>query len=342
MRLKLSCWILLSSLGLATAARAAVYDLPQGGGLFGREERVVTVYQDTLYDIARRFSLGSEEIVRVNPGMDPWLPGAGKDVVIPGERVLPAGPQDGIVVNLPEHRLYYYPKVKPGEKRVVITYPVSIGKMDWHTPLGRTRIVSKKERPTWTPPESVRKEHLANGDPLPAVVPAGPDNPLGLFAMRLDIKPGDYMIHGTNNPIAVGMAVTHGCIRMYPEDIEALFPQVPVGTPVYLVNQPLKLAWINGSLYMEAHPPVDGEGQTAEVDVTAFEAMLDQALGNEVVAINWDLAREELKKARGMPVVVGLSADRPDAPVSVPVLPAPGPSAGAAAHPTASLLQARP
>jgi L,D-transpeptidase ErfK/SrfK len=200
----------------------------------------------------------------------------------------------------------------------VITYPVSIGKMDWHTPLGKTRIVTKTERPSWTPPESVRKEHIANGDPLPAVVPPGPDNPLGLFAMRLDIKPGAYLIHGTNNPIAVGMAVTHGCIRMYPEDIEALFPLVPVGTPVYLVNEPLKMAWIDGQLVLEAHPPVNAEGQTVEPDVEQFTAKLEQALGDTVVAIHWDRAIDELRKARGMPVVVGLAAEMPDAPVAVP------------------------
>ena len=315
--------VLVPTLALIPAARAAVYELPESGAaLFGHEERVVTVYQDTLYDIARRFSLGSEEILRVNGGMDPWLPGAGKDVVIPGERILPSGPREGIVVNLPEHRLYYYPKAKKGQRRVVITYPVSIGKMDWRTPMGRTRIVSKTERPSWTPPESVRQEHEANGDPLPAIVPPGPNNPLGLFAMRLDIKPGAYLIHGTNNPIAVGMAVTHGCIRMYPEDIEALFPQVPVGTPVYLVNEPLKLAWIDGRLFLEAHPPVNAEGQTIEPDVAAFEALLDQAFGDSTVAIHWDLARQELGKVRGMPVIVGLSADVPDGSVAVPAAPA--------------------
>jgi L,D-transpeptidase ErfK/SrfK len=323
--------LLLAALPLlATPARATVYELADGGtGLFGREERVLTSYQDTLYDIARRFSLGSEEIVRVNPGMDPWLPGAGQQVVIPGERVLPTGPREGIVVNLPEHRLYYYPRTPAGQKPVVITYPVSIGKMDWHTPLGKTRIVSKKERPTWTPPESVRLEHIANGDPLPAVVPAGPDNPLGLFAMRLDLKPGAYLIHGTNNPIAVGMAVTHGCIRMYPEDIAALFPLVPVGTPVYLVNEPLKLAWVNGALLLEAHPPVNAEGQTIEPDVEAFATMLEQALGDSVVAIHWDLAREELRLARGMPVVVGVAADMPDTPLTVPPVLQPAAAVGA-------------
>jgi L,D-transpeptidase ErfK/SrfK len=315
-----SCAVALAAALVAAPASATVYELPgSGAGLFGREERVVTSYEDTLYEIAQRFSLGSEEIVRVNPGMDPWLPGAGKAVVIPGQRVLPSGARDGIIVNLPEHRLYYFPKTRPGEPARVITYPVSIGKMDWHTPLGRTTVVNKKEHPTWTPPESVRKEHIANGDPLPAVVPAGPDNPLGEYAMRLGIPKGAYLIHGTNNPIAVGMAVTHGCIRMYPDDIKALFPLVPVGTPVYLINEPVKLAWIDGQLILEAHPPVNWEGETIEPNVEQFSAMLQAALGDSVVAINWDIVREELGKARGMPVVVGLAADMPDATIAVPV-----------------------
>ena len=295
----------------AGPAMAAVYTLEDGGSaMFGREERVTTVHEDTLYDIARRFGLGSEEIVRVNPGIDPWLPRADRNVVIPGQRMLPSGPRDGIVVNLPEHRLYYYPKTPKGQPQLVYTYPVSIGKMDWHTPLGKTRIVDKREKPTWTPPESVRKEHIANGDPLPAVVPAGPDNPLGEYAMRLALK-GSYLIHGTNNPLAVGMAVTHGCIRMYPEDIAELFPLVPVGTPVYLVNEPVKVAMIAGELLLETHPAVDAQGQTVEPDVTVFEGLLEKALGETPVAIHWDLARKELAAARGMPVVVGIQADNP-------------------------------
>jgi L,D-transpeptidase ErfK/SrfK len=304
---KLLFGLFLSS---ATLCSATVYPLQtDGSGLFGREERVVTSYEDTLYEIARRFSLGSEEVVRVNAGLDPWLPGAGKQIVIPGERVLPSGPRDGIVVNIPEHRLYFYPKTLPGQVGVVYTYPVSIGKMDWHTPLGKTTVVQKRENPTWVPPESVRQEHLANGDPpLPAVVPAGPDNPLGAFAMRLGLA-GSYLIHGTNNAIAVGMAVTHGCIRMYPEDIAELYPMVPVGTPVYLVNEPIKIAWVGGKLMLEAHPPVDAQGQTREPDLTVFEGLLQTALGDASAAIHWDLALAELAQARGMPVVVGLAAD---------------------------------
>ncbi len=303
------------ALSVSLCARATVFDLPSADApVLGREERVVTSYEDTLYDIARRYSLGSEEIIRVNPGLDPWLPGAGKSILIPGQRVLPPGPREGIVVNLPEHRLYFYPKARAGQPQLVYTYPISIGKMDWRTPLGKTKVVQKRKNPTWTPPASVRAEHIANGDPLPAVVAAGPNNPLGLFAMRLGLPGGDYLIHGTNNPIAVGMAVTHGCIRMYPEDIAQLFPMVAVGTPVYLINEPVKIAWSDGRLLLEAHPPVDAQGQTVEPELSVFEDLLDKALGDAVVAIHWDKAREELKAARGIPVVVGLEAVDPLAP----------------------------
>ena len=161
--------------------------------------------------------------------------------------------------------------------------------MDWNTPLGQTKIVDKRKNPTWSPPESVRKEHAERGDPLPKVVPSGPNNPLGNYAMRLNISPGAYLIHGTNNPIAVGMAVTHGCIRMYPEDIEALFPLVKVGTPVWLINQPVKVARVNGQVWLEVHPPVDAQGQSAEVDLEGFYALANAALGETPAAIHWDI-----------------------------------------------------
>ncbi|HWS66891.1 MAG TPA: L,D-transpeptidase family protein [Steroidobacteraceae bacterium] len=300
------------SFGCAGIAHATVYPLPQNDNpVVGGDQTVLTVYEDTLYDLARRFSLGSEEMIRVNPGVDPWIPGAGKTLVVPNTHILPPGPREGIIVNLPEHRLYYYPKPKRGETPQVITYPVSIGKMDWRTPLGLTRVIQKIKDPVWYPPESVRKEHAAAGDPLPPKVPSGPDNPLGLFAMRLAAGNGTYLIHGTNNPIAVGLAVTHGCIRMYPDDVEALFPLVPVGTPVRLINEPLKVVWVDGELLLEAHPPVDAEGQSFEPDLDQFSGLLQKAVGDKTVAIHWDYAREVLQKANGVIATVGLEADLP-------------------------------
>jgi L,D-transpeptidase ErfK/SrfK len=332
-------WVLA---GLCGRAAATVYELPENGSaVFGTDERVKATYQDTLLDIARRYSLGYEEIIRANPHVDMWLPGDGTDILLPGRRILPPGPHEGVVVNLPEHRLYYFPKPKKGEKPVVITYPVSIGKMDWSTPLGETRVISKQKNPSWYPPESVRKEHLANGDPLPKVVPAGPDNPLGDFAMRLAVGGGSYMLHGTNNPMAVGMAITHGCIRMYPEDVAALFPLVPVGTKVWLINDPVKVAYVEGELLLEAHPPVDSEGQSTEPNLELLSQLLDKAVGPDTAAIHWDLARETLQAANGIPAVVGLQAqlDAPPAPAGPPPPPASGsvqaPSAPATAAPAA-------
>jgi L,D-transpeptidase ErfK/SrfK len=305
----LTATILLSALFLGTQAQGSVFPLPtDGSSVVGADSSVRTVYEDTLPDLAHRYSLGYYEIIRANPGVDVWIPGADKDIVLPGKRILPPGPREGIVVNLPEHRLYYYPKPNGRDKPVVITYPVSIGKMDWRTPLGETRVIAKIKHPPWYPPESVRKEHEENGDPLPRMVPPGPDNPLGDYAMRLAAGNGTYLIHGTNNPTAVGMAVTHGCIRMYPEDVAAVFATVPVGTTVRLINEPVKVAWVGGQLYIEAHPPVDEEGQTEEPDLKLLSKMLNHALGNNHAAINWDLARDTLVAAKGMPTLVGVAA----------------------------------
>jgi L,D-transpeptidase ErfK/SrfK len=296
----------LVALGAAAAAQATVYTLSgPDDQVVGEDQTITTVYEDTLYDLARKYSLGSEEVIRVNPGVDPWLPGAGKQVIIPGRHILPSGAHEGIVVNLPEHRLYYFPKSQHGKSAIVITYPVSIGKMDWHTPIGVTHVIQKEKNPVWYPPESVRKEHAAAGDPLPTRVPSGPDNPLGLFAMRLAAGNGTYMIHGTNNPIAVGLAVTHGCIRMYPEDVEQLFPMIPVGMQVRLINDPVKVAWVDGELLLEAHPPVNAEGQSFEPDVDQFADLLRTAVGDSTVAIHWDYAREVLQKADGVLATVG-------------------------------------
>lgn len=307
------------SVGASAPALATVYELSAPDSqVIGGDQTITTVYEDTLYDLARKYSLGSEEVIRVNPGVDPWLPGAGKQVIIPGRHILPPGPHEGIIVNLPEHRLYYFPKPQRVrgklQHQIVISYPVSIGKMDWHTPIGITHVIQKEKDPVWFPPESVRKEHAANGDPLPPRVPAGPDNPLGAFAMRLAAGNGTYMIHGTNNPIAVGLAVTHGCIRMYPEDVSALFPLIPVGTQVRLINEPVKVAWVDGELLLEAHPPVDAEGQSFEPDVDQFADLLKTAVGDSTVAIHWDYAREVLQKADGVLATVGLEADLSNAP----------------------------
>ena len=170
--LKTKTYIALLLAALVAPCRATVYDFhdPEQN-TFGEDQRIQTVYEDTLYDLARHYSLGSEELIRVNPGIDPWLPGSGKAVLVPNRHILPGGPREGIVINIAEHRLYYYPKPERHQPQQVITYPVSIGKMDWRTPLGETRVIAKQKNPWWTPTESVRAEHAKDGDILPARVP---------------------------------------------------------------------------------------------------------------------------------------------------------------------------
>ncbi len=253
----ISGWMLIICLWFNSAV-ATVFELPEdpNEGVIGDPTKPFYTHakeEDTLLDVARRYDIGQNEILLLNPGVDRWLPGTKVDIFIPTSRVLPDTPREGITLNLLEYRVYYF---RP-DKKMVETHPVSIGRQDWNTPIGKTKIVQKKANPTWTPPESIKKEHLEKGDPLPGVVPAGPDNPLGLFALRLGI-PG-YLIHGTNKPYGVGMRVSHGCVRMYPEDIEKLFPEVKVGTPVYIVNQPVKVGWWKKKIYIEVHPQLEGE-----------------------------------------------------------------------------------
>lgn len=291
---------------LAGDALAATLPLPAEGDLVGEYAEVKAARDDTLIDLARRYGLGYEEVVNANPGVDPWLPGEGTIVRLPLRRVLPDAPHEGIVINLPEHRLYYFPAAKPGEPRVVVTYPVSVGKMDWSTPLGLTRVAAKIKDPPWYPPESVRQEHAARGDVLPKVVPPGPDNPLGQYAMRLAIPGGSYLIHGTNKPAGVGMQVTHGCMRLYPEHIEEFFKMVAVDTPVRIVNQPHKVGWNDGRLYVEVHPPLEATSSAVvEPDRTSLARLVANAVRQRGAGpVEWARAEAAFEEARGIPVPV--------------------------------------
>lgn len=230
-----------------------LFKLQEGQDVIGEIQITRSTKDDTLSDIARRFNLGYEELVRANPGVDPWVPGEGREIILPTQFVLPNAPREGVVVNLAELRVFYFPKPKPGEPQTVITHPIGIGKVGWNTPEGDTKVVSKRKNPVWVPPLSVRKEHAEHGDPLPKVVPAGDDNPLGAFAMNLG-WPG-YLIHGTNKPYGVGMRSSHGCMRFYPEDIALLFDEIAIGTKVHVVNQRMVSGWRDGLLYVQVMPP---------------------------------------------------------------------------------------
>ncbi len=294
----------------AMPAPAGEYPLPpEGSDSIGEMVTVFTEAHETLLDLARRYGLGYEEITNANPGVDPWLPGAGTAVVVPKQRLLPRAPRTGIVINLPEHRLYWYPPTPAGKQPVVWTFPVSIGKMDWNTPLGRTTIVSKAKDAPWIPPKSVREEHAKRGEPLPAVVPGGPDNPMGRYKMALGIPGGAYLIHGTNRPAGIGMQVTHGCMRLYPEDIETLYGMVPIGTPVTIVNQPYKWGWHDGELLIEVHPPLK-EDTVAAPSLTDLTRLIVEATRANPVAVDWIGAERIWREARGVPMPVSVDGPR--------------------------------
>jgi len=281
-----------------------------GSDVVGRVQVTVARHEDTLPDIARRFNIGYEEITRANPGVDPWLPGEGTRITLPTRFVLPDAPREGVVINLASMRLFYYLPRKDKEAPLeVITHPIGIGKVGWSTPEGRTRITARVKDPSWTPPASVRKEHAENGDPLPAKVPPGPDNPLGRHMMRLAWP--SYLMHGTNKPYGVGMRVSHGCIRLYPEDIEGLFEIVPVGTAVTVVNQPYLLGWDADVLLVQAYGPLEDDERNWEHGPAGLRkkgAKAKSPLWKRIVAadatIKWDLARTVSAEPSGVPVPV--------------------------------------
>lgn len=289
----------------ASPLQAATYPMPPADvDLIGDTANVAARAEDTLLDIAREHDLGQDEILLANPEVDRWLPGEGAEVVIPGRFILPRAERKGVVLNLPEMRLYYFYEQGPDKEPLVATYPVSVGRMDWNTPLGTARIERKDRDPAWYPPESIKLEAIAKGEPLPDVVPAGPDNPLGRYALRLSI-PG-YLIHSTNKPYGVGMRVTHGCVRMYPEDIEEFFTIVPVKTGVELVNQPVKLGWQGKTLYLEVHPPMEEDQEMGQELQCIAYAMIFDAIENKDAILDIKAIKQALLEPSGMPVPITL------------------------------------
>lgn len=269
--------------------------------VIGEPQIVYTREEDTFSDLAREYGLGYDELVAANPGIDPWLPGAGVPVLLPTQHVLPDAPRRGIVLNVAAKRLFYYPEAVEGEKPVVMTYPIGIGRVGWETPTGKAKVVAKATDPHWYVPWSVQQEHREAGDPLPAVVPPGPDNPLGRHVLQLDM-PG-YLIHGTNMPYGVGMRVSHGCVRLYPENIELLYSLVPVGEPVHLVNQPILSGTLDGETFFESHAVLEDDVITRDQHL---EGLFGAAEATEVFANDTarDHARAIASAALGVPVRV--------------------------------------
>lgn len=260
-------------------------------------------HEDTLLDIARDHQLGFIEVMAANPGVDAWLPGEGTRVILPTAHVLPDAPRTGIVINLAELRLYYF----GGRNAPVVTLPIGVGREGFQTPVGTTKVVRKQAGPTWRPTASTRAD-----DPhLPAVVPPGPDNPLGKYALYLGWPA--YLIHGTAEGAkewGIGRRVSRGCIRMYPEAIEWLFNRVPIGTQVRTVHEMVKLGRRDGDLYMEVNPSyaqvdqiedqgfADPEPLPEQVDPDRILLAADQDIGR----LDWDAVAWALNQRDGMPV----------------------------------------
>jgi L,D-transpeptidase ErfK/SrfK len=287
-------------------ALATTYSLPPTLG-----DTVVTQFPDdddsiqadqnqTLLDVARNHLLGQMEVVRLNQKLDRWLVKKGESVRLPNKRILPDTPHDGIVLNISEYRMFYYPPNRLGK---VMSFAHGVGRQDWKTPLGKTSVARKIKDPSWHPPESIRREHAANGDPLPEVVPPGPHNPLGAYALYLNL-PGEYRIHGTDidKIYGIGMQITHGCVRMYPEDIQVLYNSVEVGTPVYLIKQPIKVGWLDNTLYVEAHPDLEGDEMSQDQRYAKALALIQKATQEEFPEFDQEALNKALTELTGDPV----------------------------------------
>ncbi len=279
------------------------FELEPGQDVVGVVQVVKATKDDTLTDIARRFNVGYEEIVRANPKVDPWLPGEGRDIIVPSQFVLPDAPRTGLVINIAAMRIFYYPPAKRGERPIVITHPIGIGKVGWRTPEGVTKIVRRQKDPTWRVPVSVRKEHHENGEDLDPVIGPGPDNPLGRYAFYLQWP--SYLIHGTNKPAGVGLRSSHGCIRLYPEDIEQFFNTVPIGTEVRVVNQPFVFGWRDGQLFMQPFDVLEDDSRDWK---KAQKKLLTRSLAARLQQhhdqVDWDRVGALAREPRGVPVPI--------------------------------------
>lgn len=267
----------------------------------GEIETIEAKFEDTLLQLGRDHNMGYVEMVAANPEVDPWLPGEGTKIILPKKHLLPNAPREGIVINLAEMRMYDF-TADPQNPR---TYPLGIGREGLNTPLGITKIVRKKDGPTWRPTPRMRSENPE----LPEAVPPGPDNPLGTHALYLGWP--QYLIHGTHKPLGVGRRVSSGCIRMYPEDIIKVFENIPVGTQVNVIKEPIKFAWIDDMLYMEAH--AEDELADSFEDIRAIQeyrvpdslfADVTSIAGEQKDRLDWNKIRTAVKTRNGMPLPI--------------------------------------
>ena len=299
------CIIFLHFLSMTnTYASRYLIEESNGNTVIGSTKIIYADERDTLLDIARNHGFGYQDMKLANVNVDTWLPDDGEEIVLPSQFILPVASMDGIVLNVPEMRLYYYPPKEKGKLQEVFTYPLGVGREGWNTPYIKTIIVEKKVNPNWYPPKSILKEHEEAGDPLPKIVKPGPENPLGNYAMRLGRR--DYLIHGTNKPNGIGMRISHGCIRLYPEDIKELFSKVSLKTPVNIINQPYKIGVKNDVIYLEVHPFLDEDKEKYENNLTSVIALIIKISNNRKYQIDMRTAYEAIKNPTGLPIAVGI------------------------------------
>lgn len=298
LKISLSFWFIC----ISTHVLALEFALPNYGDVVGEVKEAYSIPGETLGDVGRRFDIGYFEMLEANPQVNPdHVLTPGTKLIIPSLFILPPGPRAGIIVNLAELRLYYYPP----DRKVVITKPVGIGREGWKTPLGRTKVIAKTQDPYWYPTQSVREDAERLGHTLPTAVPPGPDNPLGKYAMRLGWR--EYLIHGTNKPEGVGRRSSAGCIRMFPEDIEILYNLIKIGTQVTIVNEPYKIGWLNNQLYFEAHQPLQEDQLLYKEDMTMFVDRVHKLLEKRKGIVQWSNAQLGIIEQTGIPVKIGES-----------------------------------
>lgn len=290
----------LAALLIGHSVQAVSYPLPPTGSrLVGSSQVIIVPDRNTLplEAFAARYGQGLSNMLEANPGVDPFLPKSGTRLVIPQQLILPDTVREGIVVNVAEMRLYYYP---PGSNTVDVL-PIGIGQAGRETPRNWvTAVERKQEGPTWSPTPNTRRAYAAEGKTLPAFVPAGPDNPMGLYAIYIGRL---YAIHGTNSNFGIGLRVSQGCIRLRNADIKYLFDNVPVGTRVQIIDRPVKVTTEpDGSRWVEVHEPLSRN--RAEFESTR-KVPLPISAAQRTQLIN-EGAGAELERRSGMPVKVGM------------------------------------
>lgn len=297
LQLKFKYIVFLLILIGTTTVFGLTFSIPKNSNIVGKIQTTTAQNNLSLGEIGRQFDLGVYEMIEANPNLNPWAPQPGATVIIPTEFILPPGKRQGIIINLAEMRIYYF---HPHENKVS-THPIGIGRKGWNTPLGNAHITQKRELPYWQPPISIQQEHINRGTPLPKIVPPGPDNPLGKFAMRLSI-PG-YLIHGTNRPGGIGVRSTSGCIRLFPEDIKELYPKISLGTPVKIIHAPYKFGYRGHNIFLEAHQPLSDHYHAHENKLSLLKQALEEAV-LENYPINWQEVEQKSTKFIGYPVLL--------------------------------------